>query len=214
MYNKSEIQVIDKGLVNLPLKFNLLEEEDIEQAQFIFSAIREYVKRNLSEKIDYGLIPNCGNKPVLFKAGAEKLIRLFKLRSTFDLIDRIVDYDKDLFHYHYRCNLYRFGELVGQADGIASSKESKFARALLTCPSCGKEDTLMKSKYKEGYHWCNKNKGGCGENILSSTLDMGNETFNYNSINTLCKMAQKRALVGAVLIVCGASEYFTQDLED
>jgi 2-C-methyl-D-erythritol 4-phosphate cytidylyltransferase len=33
-------------------------------------------------------------------------------------------------------------------------------------------------------------------------------------VNTLCKMAQKRSLVGAVLIVCGASEYFTQDLED
>ncbi|BAQ63950.1 hypothetical protein GM3709_715 [Geminocystis sp. NIES-3709] len=198
----------------MPVKFNLLEDEDIEQAEFIFSAIREYVNRNLQEKIDYGLIPNCGNKPVLFKAGAEKLCRLFKLRPTFEIIDRIVDYKENLFHYHYRCNLYRFGELVGMCDGIASSKESKFARALLICSSCGKEDTLMKSKYKDGYHWCNKNKGGCGENILSSTLDMGNETFNYNSINTLCKMAQKRALVGAVLIVCGASEYFTQDLED
>jgi hypothetical protein len=37
---------------------------------------------------------------------------------------------------------------------------------------------------------------------------------DYSVINTLCKMAQKRSLVGAVLIVCGASEYFSQDLED
>jgi hypothetical protein len=33
-------------------------------------------------------------------------------------------------------------------------------------------------------------------------------------VNTLCKMAIKRSLVGAVLIVCGASQYFSQDLED
>lgn len=32
--------------------------------------------------------------------------------------------------------------------------------------------------------------------------------------NTIMKMAQKRAFVGAVLIATGASEFFTQDLED
>jgi hypothetical protein len=32
--------------------------------------------------------------------------------------------------------------------------------------------------------------------------------------NTMMKMAQKRAFVGAVLIATGASEFFTQDLED
>lgn len=154
------------------VKFNLLEDKDIEQAQFIFSAIREYVKRNLQEKIDYGTIPYCGNKPVLFKPGAEKLCRLFKLRPTFDLVDKIIDYQSPLFHYHFRCNLYRFGELVGQADGLASSKERKFDRT---------------------------DKKGI---------------YDYSVVNTIMKMAQKRALVAAVLIVCGASEYFTQDLDD
>lgn len=33
-------------------------------------------------------------------------------------------------------------------------------------------------------------------------------------MNTIQKMAQKRAFVGAVLLACGASEYYTQDLED
>ncbi|OKH29620.1 hypothetical protein NIES2119_32070 [[Phormidium ambiguum] IAM M-71] len=36
----------------------------------------------------------------------------------------------------------------------------------------------------------------------------------WNSQNTICKMSQKRALVAAVLIGVGASEFFTQDLED
>jgi hypothetical protein len=169
MQNKSEIQVINEKIVNVPLKFNLLEDQDIEQANIIFSAMRQYVKRYLVETIDYGTIPYCGNKEVLFKAGAEKLIRLFKLRPTFDLIDKIVDYETELFHYHYRCSLYRFGELVGQCDGIANSKEKKYINQIK------------------------------GDKII---------------VNTLCKMAQKRSLVGAVLIVCGASEYFVQDLED
>lgn len=36
----------------------------------------------------------------------------------------------------------------------------------------------------------------------------------WDSQNTICKMAQKRALVAAVLIGVGASEFFTQDMED
>ncbi|MFB2835053.1 hypothetical protein [Floridanema evergladense] len=36
----------------------------------------------------------------------------------------------------------------------------------------------------------------------------------YDAVNTICKMAQKRSLVAAVLIATGASEFFTQDLED
>ena len=38
--------------------------------------------------------------------------------------------------------------------------------------------------------------------------------WRFDLVNTIDKMAQKRALVAAVLITCGASEYFTQDVED
>lgn len=42
-------------------------------------------------------------------------------------------------------------------------------------------------------------------------------TLNYDVIslkNTIMKMAQKRAFVGAILLATGASEFFTQDIED
>jgi hypothetical protein len=149
------------------VKFNMLEDNDIEQAQIIFQSIDNYVRRYLKKKIDYGTIPYCGNKPVLFKAGAEKLLRLFQLVPQFQLVDSIVDYPNKLFHYHYRCSLYRKGILVGESDGLANSKETKFLR-----------------------------KG----------------TFDFSAVNTLAKIGQKRAMVGATLIVCGVSEYFTQDL--
>lgn len=35
-----------------------------------------------------------------------------------------------------------------------------------------------------------------------------------DQLNTLMKMAQKRALVGAVIVATGASDFFTQDIED
>lgn len=36
----------------------------------------------------------------------------------------------------------------------------------------------------------------------------------FDLTNTIVKMAQKRALVAAVLSSCGASEFFTQDIEE
>jgi hypothetical protein len=36
----------------------------------------------------------------------------------------------------------------------------------------------------------------------------------FDQINTLMKMSQKRSFVGAILLATGASEFFTQDLED
>ncbi len=151
------------------IRFEDLEDKDIEQAKIIQKTMLIFIQRMMVKGIDYGTIPYCGNREVLFKPGAEKLLRLFKLRPHFDLVDKIVDYREQLFHYHYRCSLYRFGDLVGQGDGLANSKEKKF---------------------------------------------ISRKGFDFSVVNTICKVATKRALIAAVLIVCGASEVFTQDLED
>ena len=65
-----ELQATSTQIVS----FRTLEDEDIEQAKFIFDTINNYVRRYLKEGIDYGLIPGCGNKKVLYKAGGEKLL--------------------------------------------------------------------------------------------------------------------------------------------
>jgi hypothetical protein len=222
----NELQVTNTELLN----FTRLEDSDIEQAQFIFSAVGEaapsvsdnYVRRYLKEGIDYGTIPGCGNKKVLMKAGSEKFCILFKLRPRFELVDSVTDYQNNLFHYHYRCSLYRFGELVGQCDGIANSRESKFNRKVLTCPKCGSTESVFRDKKTDNYY-CWAKKGGCGAtNLSKNSVNSGNTSFDYNSVNTIAKMSIKRSpkvrlrrpLVGAVLIVCGISQYFTQDLED
>lgn len=127
-----------------------------------------FVKEQMRCDVDYGVIPGTNNKPVLLKPGAEKLCRLFSLYPQLELIQSITDFEKPLFHYHYRCTIYRQGEPVGQGEGSCNSKEKKYE----------------KQAYKV-----------------------------YDLINTICKIAQKRAMVSAVLVAVGASEFFTCDLE-
>ena len=91
------------------------------------------------------------------------------LRPHLEVIHSVVDFDKPLFYFHYRCSLYRDSEMVGEADGCCNSLEVKY----------------QKQKYKI-----------------------------FDLTNTICKIAQKRALVAAVLSSCGASQFFTQDLEE
>lgn len=93
-----------------------------------YSLLVAFVKAQMVENVDFGVIPGTGSKPVLLKAGAEKLCRLFSLRAHFDLVHSVVDFDKPLFHYHYRCSLYRNGELVGQGDGNCNTLEQKYQR--------------------------------------------------------------------------------------
>lgn len=134
-----------------------------------YQTMVEFVKLQMSEGTDYGIIPNTNGKPTLLKPGAEKLCRLFNLSPTFEIIHSITDFDKPLFHYHYRCTLYRHGEVAGQGEGCCNSKEKKYE----------------KQQYKV-----------------------------FDLTNTIVKIAQKRAMVAAVLVVAGASEFFTQDIED
>jgi hypothetical protein len=101
--------------------------QQIDEAIALQKIITDYTKKHMIKGIDYGTIPY-SKKPTLLKSGAEKLSLLLKLRPRFELIHSIVDYEKELFHYHYRCQLFRNNEIVAEADGIANSKEKKWVR--------------------------------------------------------------------------------------
>lgn len=65
-----------------------------------------------------------------------------------------------------------------------------------------------------------KRKSSKGNELDAYELDETVTVYRINnpdvvgSKNTIMKMAQKRAIVGAILIATGASEFFTQDIED
>lgn len=140
----------------------------INEARERINMLQSFVKEMMVFKIDYGFIPNC-DKPALFKSGAEKLCDIFGFSKQIEILNRVEDWDKGLFHYEVKTILInkRTGMIEAEGIGSCNSKERKYI----------KQDS-------------------------------------YSIINTILKMAKKRAFVDAVLSATRSSGIFTQDIED
>lgn len=202
---------------------------NISQAVERRNQLVSFVKEIMVPGIDFGTIPHTNDKAVLLKPGAEKLTTFFGLSKQFEIIERVEDWTgKDhggelFFYYLYRCRLYRGDLLIAEGDGSCSSFESKYRyrKASRSCPDCGAE-AIIKGRAEYGGGWlCYRKKGGCGAKYPDGDptiegQEVGrilNEDIS-DQVNTIQKMAQKRALVAATLLAVNASEFFTQDLED
>lgn len=188
------------------------------------TALEACSKEILERDRDYGVIPGTGNKPTLLKPGAEKLCSFFRLTPRFVLIDKELDWERGVFYFQYQCELYtRDGVLIATGNGSCNSHESKYRwrKAERKCPTCGAE-AIIKGKAEYGGGWlCWAKKGGCGAKFGDNAPEIVNQEVGRvpnpdpaDQVNTIDKMAQKRALIAAVLIGLGASEFYTQDIED
>lgn len=199
-----------------------------------FKTVRDYTAKCLVKDVDYGTVPGV-SKPSLLKPGAEKIGSLFGLSPKFECIDRVLNFNGEgnpdnepFFYFEYRCSLYKGDHFVGSCDASCNSWEKKYRyrknNTEIRCPNCGKTGTIIKGKKEYGGGWvCYEKKGGCrakfGDNdpVIISQLTGSKEVKNFDTaeqVNTFQKMAQKRAYVGAILIACNLSEYYTQDVED
>lgn len=201
----------------------------IETAVQRHQSVIGFVGKLMREGTDYGKIPGTGDKPVLLKPGAEKLSTLFGLTPVFSTSEVIEDwtgkdYDgESMFYYRYKCELYRSGNLIATSEGSCNSRESKYRwrKAERVCPECGAA-AIIKGKADYGGGWlCFGKKGGCGAKFRDGEPSIESQEVGRianpdiaDAVNTIQKMAQKRALVAAVLIAVNASEFFTQDIED
>ena len=200
----------------------------IESAVERYNAVTEFVSRVLRKDVDYGVIPGT-EKRTLLKPGAEKLTTFFGLSTRFELLERIEDWTGDehggepFFYYLYRCRLLRGDVAIAEGDASCNSREAKYRwrEAQRACPACG-QAAIIKGREEYGGGWlCFKKKGGCGAKYPDGDQTIESQqvgrVFNpdiADQVNTIQKMSQKRALVGAVLLAVNASEFFTQDVED
>jgi hypothetical protein len=200
----------------------------IQQAVERFNTVVEFVRTVMREGIDYGRIPGT-DKPTLLKPGAEKLCTLFGLACRFELVRSVEDWDgsqhegEPFFYYLYRCQLWRGDGILSEGDGSCNSFEQKYRyrEAQRRCPSCGLA-AIIKGKEEYGGGWlCFKKKGGCGMKFADEDAEITSQPVgrvpNENiadQVNTIQKMAQKRALIAATLLAVNGSEFFTQDGED
>jgi hypothetical protein len=152
--------------------------------------VRDVTKAALTVDVDYGQIPGT-DKPSLFKSGAEML--LLAAGYGFDM-DRLEDDDARTHRgVTYKCTVRRRdGSVVSTCDGYAGYDESRFFTSA--------EDAEKRERYNaEKYH----------------RPVNANRFVEYRAPwNTLVKMAEKRALVGAALNACAASGLFIADLDD
>ena len=211
------------------------------EARERYKQLHDFIASQMKEGTDYGSIPGMEDrkdpktgevlpaKKVLLKPGAEKLSTLFALRPSFSDVGFVEDWTgKDhngepFFYYRVKASLWRGGEMICDADGSCNSMEKKYRyrQQNRKCPTCGKE-SIIKGKQEYGGGWlCWKQRGGCGAKFFDGEAIIEDQQTGQipnpdiaDQANTILKMAQKRALIAAILIAANASDYFTQDIEE
>lgn len=148
--------------------------------------LKVFIEKQLVQGVDYGILPGTP-KPSLYKPGAEKLTNIFKIGSRIIKNEKTIDREKNYAQVDVTVEVYHIASNLplSTCEGIANSHETK-------------------NRYRAKYEWVNGKKIKVGEI----------ETPIGDLLNTLSKMAQKRGLVGAVILATNASDFFTQDLED
>lgn len=157
--------------------------------------MRKYVREVLVEGRDYGKIPGT-DKDVLLKPGAEKVNIAFGVLARFETEVAEVDHTV-VTEWTKRKKVFARGTWTGdwtEERGISEGRYRYVVRCDLVLRGSG---TLVAS--------CT---GVC------STMESKYIDRPRDSENTVLKMAQKRALVGAALLAYGLSDEFTQDVED
>jgi ssDNA-binding Zn-finger/Zn-ribbon topoisomerase 1 len=193
-----------------------------------YQNMKDFVTGILREGVDFGVIPGT-TKNTLLKPGAEKLTAFFGLAITYEVLEKVMDWmgtnygGEPFFYFAYKVRLMRNGQIAGEGEGSCNSWEKKYRyrKGERKCPKCG-ELTIIKGKTEYGGGWlCYAKKGGCGAKFKDGDTSIeGQNVENIpnpdiaDQVNTIQKIAQKRALVAATLNTVNASDWFTQDVED
>ena len=173
----------------------------VAQAMGKIAAFQKMVQKNLIEGADYGVIPGTGQKPTLLKQGAEKINMMMGMSPQYSFMSKIEDFESGFFSFDILCTLTHNGVVMAQGVGNCNSKEVKY-----------RYNNVDRKKLEE--------MGIPEEQAVRFVDRYGKERFRIETpdpadkLNTILKMAKKRAYVDATLQVASLSNLFTQDLED
>ena len=165
---------------------------------------QQVVHANLIKGQDYGIIPGT-SKPTLLKPGAEKITKLLGLCDHYELEDRQEDWGKPFFRYLIKCQLVPASSdiVISEGFGECNSMENKY-----------RYRWIWPSELPEGFdkeHAIKRLVNTRNGKVAQYRVD--NDDI-FTQVNTLIKMAKKRALVDAALSAGRLSNVFTQDIED
>jgi hypothetical protein len=165
--------------------------------------MQKVMKQVMKKDVHYGIVPGCG-KPSLLKAGAEILALTFQISPELSIEDLST---KDANRYRITCNGYSRGQekvFLGAGIGECSSDEEKYQWRASICDEEWESFPISqrREKFKK-------------EKFTGKVLKIKQVKINPPDIaNTVLKMAKKRAFVDMTLTVTGASDIFTQEIEE
>lgn len=174
-----------------------------QEAKARLAQLQAFVKGVMRRGEDYDQIPGT-NKPTLLKPGAEKLAEIYGLSPTFTFEEKREEWDALFFYYVIRCTLTRGGRTVAEGLGSCNSREDRYAWRWVWAEDLPKDTDRSALKSKSG-----TGKGG----RRWTKYRLPNEDLP-SQVNTILKMAKKRAYVDAVISATRSSGVFTQDVED
>ncbi len=190
------------------------------------------VQQTMEEGVHYGRIPGT-NSNALFQPGAQALLVAFGLVADCSDVD-VTMHEDGHRDYSATCSIFnREGKLIGKATGECSTKETKYAyrnseptptgealpRAywdvLKGSPDKGVAANPAKAQDMIGgpAFLAKKNEDGVWEIYKKGDKKVPHDN-PADFYNTCRKMASKRALVAATILVTACSDSFTQDLEE
>lgn len=182
---ENEIQTTNENAIATRPGSIPIDRATVDQLKEQRQILTEYVASQLRDKSDYGIIPGT-TKPCLYKPGAEKLRTLFNLTITLNREYREVDRDGNYAEFCYKATVFKNDIVLAECEGSCNSGEKK---------------------YKTRKEWIYDEQA---KKKVPRVID----TPVCDILNTLQKMAQKRAFVGAVILAVGASDFFNQDFDD
>ena len=227
----SEIATTDRReLAPIPRSGAYIVAEALVQETEQRKLLGQYVAHHMSEGTDYGVIPGTKNTTLL-KPGAEKLTQLFRCVPRYAVVEKIENWETGLFYYRFGCSIVTQDSEIVVAEGVGSCStyESRYRwrKADRSCPLCG-ATAILRSKFppkespeEEPGWYCFGRKGGCGANFAADDAAITSQATGrvqnpdlLDSVNTVLKIAKKRALVDASIALARCSDIFTQDMED
>ena len=170
------------------------------------NSVQKIMKGIMKEDTHYGKIPGT-SKPTLYKAGSEVLLTTFMVGIRLEIED-LSDGDQ----IRYRVKAVGFhqptNQAIGEGIGECSSNEEKYKWRSAICkeefevfPESRKRIKFGKWYEKQAQRW-------------NYTQTQQVRTEPADLANTILKMAKKRAQIDLTLTALGASDMFTQDIED
>ena len=226
---QGEVEVIDPPAVVGALEVRergtaIVARDEISVTDLLeqHAKVAEAMNAAMTDGHHYGTIPGV-SKPTLLKPGAEKLLVLFRLSPHY-ASDKVWHDDGHLT-VSVVCELRHIptGLTVATGEGLCTTRETRYRyrKSERVCPACG-VPAIIKGKQEYGGGWvCFKRKDGCGVKYADGDPAIESQDTGRienpdlaDSYNTVLKMADKRALVAAILNGTAASDVFTQDVED